>query len=252
MEYVEEHAPANPILPVTHVMDVLQLEDRFDVDCIDPERCDVYDEDIVYLFYGRPSFRPNMGASSSTLEHQEPVCFIFKPQSAVSIDRLYPFDTGAHHLKFYDAVLNKRMKRDDFLLRSTMETARKAVSAFFGSNLNYLIASPKQIDTAELDQRCAAYVHLIGDKTQRDADDRSSALELQSKDAVVIKDNLLAVIASMTQAEKLRGHRGSIDWLTDDVDIRHYFGIGRSNPREAFGAMRQVAMAWLEDEGYLT
>lgn len=251
MEYVDEHAPAAPTLPVTHIMDRLQLEDRIELDCIEPELCDVYNEDIVYLFYGRPSFRPNMGASSSTLEHQEPVCFILRPQSAAAIRRLYPFDTGAHHLNLYGDVLNTRMKRDDFLLRSDIETARKAVSAFFGSNLKYLMASPKQVDTTDLDLRCTAYVDLIRDRTQREVDDRSSAIELQNENSVVIKDNLLAVIASVTQAKNLHEHRASIDWLTDEVEIRHYYSIGRSNPREAFGAMRQEAMRWLDEQGYL-
>ena len=252
IEFVDSHAPAMPSLPLTHVMDSYILERQYSESSISPlEKCDVYKEELVYLFYGRPSYRPDMSNMSSSLEYIEPVCFVLSPDVFQNVERLYPFDTGAHKEKLYDTILHPKMERADFELNpAKLEVAQKTISAFFGENKAYLLATPKNISQTGMDKTCLAYVNLIQNASREEVDDRSSAIELQFKRDVALDGNILAVIASVSEAEKLRKNIENICWIDGNVEVLEYFSIGRSNPREAFGAMRQVTMKWLSDKGY--
>src|SRR4051794_27358138 len=62
--------------------------------------CDVFNEDLNYFFVGRPAYK--FGSRDEEATYWElPVCFIFEYDVIPGVKRVFPFDTGAHHLGLY-------------------------------------------------------------------------------------------------------------------------------------------------------
>jgi len=254
MDFVGRQKPAEPSLPLTHIMDSYTLEGQYGTAELKMEDCDVFQEPLIYIFYGRPAFRPNMDKNPTSDDLHEPVCFILKPDLFHNVDRVYAFDTGAHHLDLYQPYLHKKMNRDDFqLVPPDVLSAKKSVTAFFETNENYLLSKPKVKNTrSKLNKLCGAYIKLIQNIGEAKTDDRCSAIELQFKRNINIEKSVLAVVAPKREAELMRNQISNIPWLGVNVDILHYRSIGRSNPSELYGAMRERALEWLENAGHLS
>jgi hypothetical protein len=109
---------------------------------IKPQRCTVFNEDLIYAFYGRPAYRSRYDDSIG-LVARAPVIVVLSPDLVVSGTRLYPFDTGAYAAGRYQRWLHSNTVVDDFAQPATSEAARLHVSAFFQSYENYLRLCPR-------------------------------------------------------------------------------------------------------------
>lgn len=247
--YVGAHSPNLPFLPLTHAMDRRRWGDQTQMDSIlpDAERCDVYDEYLTYLFYGRPAFRPHGENRPSSKFGLLPVCFILREDAVRAIKRLYPFDTGAHAIGLYDYALSKDCDREVYSLPTSISSAAQCVSAFYESSEKYLLAYPKVGMPSGVDPDCEKYIRLITETDELAVDDRVSAIELQVEVPIELKDKVLAVIGPRDIEYALKNDAATIPWYDDNVEIVTYTAVGRSSPREAFGAMRERALAWLLD-----
>jgi hypothetical protein len=133
-----------PRLPLVHSTDSYVLEDVLSAGAIAPQECNVFTgEALIYFFYGRPAFRPNLDAAPTGLKHYFPVCLLFKPDWTTRVKRIFPFDSGAFQNGLYGAFLHPRMKLGDFGLEADMATPGKIVAKFFGSNPAYLVGNPE-------------------------------------------------------------------------------------------------------------
>lgn len=96
--------------------------------------CDVHNEYLIYLFYGRPAYRWNYFPPY-------PVLFVFSRDHAIRPYKIYPFDSGAFHGKFYDGAYSN----DDlsqYLLFSKnkgvgIDDIPKLIDAIWGDKKNY-------------------------------------------------------------------------------------------------------------------
>lgn len=177
------HPVDNP-LNWCHTTNGRGLRSMIERGTIKPQPCPVFNEDLIYAFYGRPAYRSRHDGSIG-FAAQAPVIVIFSPDLAVRGTRLYPFDTGAYAAGRYQRWLHPDTAVDDFALPATSEAARKHVSAFFQSNENYLKVHPK---TPGVDYHGEFEVeqlaHILSDLDAKEADTRRLAMELQVDTAI--------------------------------------------------------------------
>jgi hypothetical protein len=53
-------------------------------DTLEPYECDVFNERLIYMFYGRPAYRAKDG-NNARLEFEWPIVFIFDPDKITGI-----------------------------------------------------------------------------------------------------------------------------------------------------------------------
>src|SRR3954452_19547101 len=57
--------------------------------------CDVFNEHLIYFFYGRPAYRHALGSDPSGNLDLCPVCFVFKPHTiGGAVKRVFACDSG--------------------------------------------------------------------------------------------------------------------------------------------------------------
>ena len=247
--FVQAAEPLPTQLPLVHSTDAYRFVDMAEEDAITPQACSVFTgERLTYFFYGRPSFRPNAQEEPTGLDHYLPVCLILRPDFALQIKRIFPFDSGAFHHSFYAAYFHKLMALQDFELTPSPETPGRLVSRFYGSNAAYLYSKdPKleDIDPEEFEAR--SYLELISARGGNAIDSRGAGVEIQTQEAIKLTEAVEAVIVPSTfeasaSAGSLRDH---------GVEVIPYSVVSRMRPMEYAGSLTEVCMAYYRRKGIL-
>jgi hypothetical protein len=182
-------------LPLVHNTTCERFIDIAKNGTLDPRPCAVFNEPLIYFFYGRPIYRPSaVGNKPDTRYIYCPVCLVFKPYAVEALARLYPFDSGAAcsgrfspHVAWKDP--------GQFSLDPTMLTARQLVEAFFETNERYYFGMPRNgLVIPAVEPEVQQFWSLINEDGEAVFDDRRSAIELQTRAAIALKNNLHAVI----------------------------------------------------------
>jgi hypothetical protein len=187
---------AGTLLPLTHTTDGYRFRDIVSTRELAVTNCDVFNEPLLYLFYGRPAYRSASAKKATILSAFSLVCFVLRTEALTRPRRLFPFDTGAMHNGFYSAYLHPDMSLDNFELECDVEEARKLVEIFYEDNANYFMgkcASGKTFPILEMEAHC--YYSLIGTQAQTDTDDRKGSIEIQFDHNIALDpSNVLAVV----------------------------------------------------------
>jgi hypothetical protein len=56
-EFIRGHNPSLPILPAVHITSAAHINNIFDTNKLHLSPCEKFKENLLYLFYGRPSYR---------------------------------------------------------------------------------------------------------------------------------------------------------------------------------------------------
>lgn len=240
--------PVGPsVLPLTHLTDFhrsLPILQSGEISA--PTECPVFKENLVYAFYGRPSYRVNFSNEDAyTTVSYAPVCFIFKPDMA-PIRRVFPFDSGGFGL--YKACFHHTDKVDDFLLDISASSAQKIVGKFYGENIAYYDIKPLSgLTFGALDVAVQNYFNLITGAAHG-GDDRNSAIEFQFEAPVKLSGNLLAVIAP----DELAHDKFVVDILSKINAIAIPYKVpGRYRPIEFSMKFRELVEDFYRRNGYL-
>jgi len=176
-------------------MDGYKFREIVEKGFMSPSKCDVFDEDLLYFFYGRPAFRKEK-EKPLELSARSPIVVIFFSKLLKNSCRLYPFDSGAFADGRYKTCLHNSMKLSDFELECSLDAPQKHVSAFFKTNINYLNLkniTPTLSYTGEYEVE--SIVKLLNTHSGINADDRKMAVEMQiSKKIPFDKSSILAII----------------------------------------------------------
>lgn len=188
-------APASPVaLPLTHVTDGYAFRDIMAQSRLSTSPCSVFDEPLLYLFYGRPAYRAAAELESNGSDAYWPVCIVLKPDAAVA-KRIFPFDSGAFHHRLFSRFMYHRMIKEDFELDIDPETPGKLVRLFWRDERSYFDADGSSGFTpASFDFEAKAYRDLIADRGRAPFDERNSAVELQVEAPIDLDGNTIAVI----------------------------------------------------------
>jgi hypothetical protein len=197
--------------------------------------CEVYGQDLVYLFYGRPAFKPLSGAAASAIDEHLPMCLVIDPNMLGNAIRIVPFDSGGFDR--YNAQIGPLLERADFELGPDGEVPLRLVRAFFETNRNYYrqfpTADPDTIPVSEAEAR--AYARLTRDTSMADDDDRRSTIEIQISGVVPLAYALRAVVAPPVLMADPKV-KGVLDALTNVRQIS-YETYGRQQPSAYAGLL---------------
>lgn len=199
--FIAQQAPAPGRLPFTHITRAYRFDDILTGDVLEPSRCDIFKENLIYLFYGRPAYRAKDG-NNARLEFEWPIVFIFDPTKISDIKRVFPFDTGAFAQRIYSEFFDPHSEIMDFSLDPNLETLAKTVGAFYQSHEEYYLGETRKNVDIPHRQFEAQGIHELArlpgvqgvKSNSRPRDERSSAIELQVGEAITLKDALLAVV----------------------------------------------------------
>jgi hypothetical protein len=168
--------------------------------------CNVFNEPLIYLFYGRPAYRAQE-SQQLRLSARAPVILIFNNDIESSGARLLPFDSGAFKSR-YEPWRHQEMKLSEFLMPCGQDAAERHVSEFFGSKGNYLNMQPSRPTrpySGEFEVETIA--EILNDHSAEPADDRRLAIELQLNRSLLLTNAdtyALVIPESISEAEWLR------------------------------------------------
>lgn len=162
---------------------------------LNPTPCPVYGADLLYLFYGRPAYKPASGVGASGILDLAPICLMLDPQLLDAAIRAVPFDSGG--FARYEALIGPHLARPDFELGGDATYAPRLVRAFYESNRNYYdqVPTTREADLPVSRRAARAVARLIADPAIRNVDDRCGTIELQYSAAIPLAHALQAIVA---------------------------------------------------------
>jgi hypothetical protein len=186
-----------PLMPLVHICDCHALRSIVFSKSIKPTQCPVFNEELLYFFYGRPSYRIKDNGFACNLTSMFPVCFIVDPLHASGLKRIYPFDTGAYHAGLYGSHIHKDSQREDYAFDSSYEFIQKYVRMFYSNNSNYYDGSstipPDSIPKMGFEFQTLH--QLINHKSIGTIDDRSFTIEIQcSSETNILSGAIKAIV----------------------------------------------------------
>jgi len=105
-------------MPVIHTTNAYAGKKIIQGDLIKPSRCDVFGEDLTYLFYGRPSYKKT-GDAQIAHYWELPALFVMD-YDKIAYKRIFPFDTGAFEGERYPSFINM-MPLEEFEVTGALE-----------------------------------------------------------------------------------------------------------------------------------
>jgi hypothetical protein len=192
---VGEQPPMQDELPCIHTSDGLGFRSIMREGRLGTDQCPVFDEPLLYLFYGRPSYRVNSQVLATAIRAYAPVCFILKPGVVGSPHRVFPFDSGAFHHDLFRDSMHRKMQRDDFALEPDPTSPQRLISLFFGHNDRYYRNQPiADLDLPPLAFEASSFHALINDRQDNLYDERVSSVELQIAEDLPLGGAVEAVV----------------------------------------------------------
>lgn len=232
-------------LPLTHKQDWYSASEILQEGKIKVTPCDVFEnENLIYYFYGKPSYVVSEKIGSRGDNVYFPVCFVIRFES-VNFEKVFPFDSGAFAEKMFDGFFHKKMNLHQFSLKPNIHQIKGLIKTFFGNNNNYYRSVPVVRYEDFKNDEVKAYVNLLNNKGEESFDERNSSIEIISKSDLPLKDNIIAIILPSDIAETDK----SIENLRKQgVEIITYDTFG-GNPGAYNSVIRQYLYDFLKNKG---
>ncbi|MBY5706977.1 hypothetical protein HFO38_30480 [Rhizobium leguminosarum] len=185
-------------LPVVHTTESIFLRDIARGGKIDTSLCKVYKEELVYVFYGRPGYRPSTSNTATKILDYYPVVLLFDPMAITSIRRMLPFDSGGFQSGRFEAFLHPSMTKEQFEIPAPIDNLEAVIDYFFGSTEAYLRAvgrlgekpSPTKFELS-------AFYRMVHETQKSPSDDRRVTCEVQSDKPIALNQGFVhSIIAS--------------------------------------------------------
>ncbi|WP_372872769.1 hypothetical protein [Shewanella sp.] len=227
-EHIDKQPMTLELVPLMHTCDGIGFLGIIESQEISATLCPVFNESLVYYFYGRPAYRVKESSCSSMIE-LFPVCFIIKPESLDALKRVYPFDTGAFEADLYQQHMSSKMPMQRFELKPSYDFIKKFVEYIYGSNSNYY-KGRSILDASSLSPlytEIQSLLRLVNYTGAERIDDRCSTIEVQTEKALDITSG--AIQAIIMPSEMLADE--SVSDLLMDHDIEPItYEVYRSSP----------------------
>ena len=177
--HVLKAQPNNPSLPLTHTCDGYRFQQIAEQNQLQANTCENFQELLVYLFYGRPAYRPGSWRykSASAINAYLPCSLLLNGNLTTGLKRIAPFDTGAYFNKIYDDFLHPSMQLENFFLKPSIDMPQRIVRMFYASNRNYYFDMPSDIELPSTAFEAQAYKSIIRARATKTHDDRCSTVE---------------------------------------------------------------------------
>lgn len=251
--YIKRQPMAKGTLPLIHTTRAYSFDVIIEGDSLATKKCSIFNERLVYLFYGRPSYRAKDG-NNGRLEYDWPIVLIFDPKKISNIRRVYPFDSGAFELRLYEEFFSKESKLGDFALDPTIQAARRTVGSFYQNNEEYYEGQSKKNVSIGLRQFEVQGVHelsrLPGSQSlSGKRDERSSTIEIQLAKSLSLKNSLLGVILPKPYLDDPEVIDALKRWAPKRIE--NYSTLHNTSGDVWVGQIYEIARRILQQLGYL-
>ncbi len=249
-DYLNGFTPADGALHLMHSTTVSAGASIIVAGELRTRACTVYGgADLLYLFYGRPAFKPLPGMLPSGIDEHLPMCLVVDPGLLDDAVRILPFDSGGYNR--YAAYTGAIVARPDFELGAGREVPMRLVRAFFETNRNYYHQKPT-VDHAAIPVShgaARAFARLALDPGLSDDDDRRSTIEVQIGRSVPLARALRAVVAPPV----LLSDPAVVSALDAMPGVKRvtYETYGRQQPLAYVGSLYDKVASFLVAEGVM-
>ena len=194
-EYIENHAKARAELPLVHTTEYFRLSSIQANHALRVNHCKIFDEPLLYFFYGRPAYRDPSQTEPTREIGFYPICFVFRPGAIRRARRIFPFDSGASQIGLYEPAINRAEALTAFELAGEVEDARRITDCFFETDEEYLSNEPrKNLCFSGSEEDAASYYLLINGGGDPSCDDRCSAIEVQVGADQDLRKDVMAIV----------------------------------------------------------
>lgn len=182
-------------LPCIHATDGHSFRTILESKCLTPAMCPVYKEDLLYLSYGRPSYRVGAISEASRIRARLPVCFLLSPNAIDKCKRIMPFDSGAFASGRLIQHFSPRASLADFEMTPHIDSAQRLVSRCFDANSDYFWGRGlSHVDYPAMQFEADGYHSLVTAAVEAEHDDRASAIEVQLDGAILLNDQVVDAV----------------------------------------------------------
>lgn len=213
-----------PMLPLIHKADGLFVrdtvkfaDDYFKSGMIEPVMCDVFNEEIIYTFVGRPAFNETMF----------PTCFVIEPAEEL-LENVFVFDTGAYASDRYEKLIDDHIDINEFRIPAESDYIKRLIASFFGSNIKYYISTNsdiKEMIKKDSFKHEALFDYIVLSCIRQfkalNFDTRCRTIENILRKPIDLKRYLKAIVIS-TEKARTQEFKNFIEGLGHPIDIIKY------------------------------
>lgn len=239
-------------LGLTHVTTGYILRDIIDASSIfPPEKCPIFNEPLVYAFYGRAAFRRQDDGVPTDMAYMFPALLILDPSAVPTPKYVFGFDSGAFVRRYMDQYLDPYMPLLDFQLETNIESAERLISAFFGTAESFLKNEPTgttSIPHGNYEAVSYGKLLMTGGHGPSKLDDRVSTPELIFPSGLDLAACVRGAIVpdALASDPTIGGRLKNLG-----IAVREYEWTGVSRPSEYHMLIRQIAKGLYKDFGWL-
>ena len=240
-------------LPLIHKADGIHVResvkyanDYFRSGKIETSKCDVFDEDLVYTFIGRPAYKETIF----------PVCFVLEPDESL-LENVFVFDTGAYFGKRYSQILENDIDINNYRIPAEIDAIKKFISLFSGNNMKYYLSVgtnlEKMINIDILDnEELFSYVLLNSVRSfcNLHFDTRCRTIENITRNPIDLRKHLMAIVISSEQS-RTKEFNDFINTIDRPVDILKYSTFNINAGSESNQCVRKIIYNYYIEKGLI-
>lgn len=227
-------------LPLLHNCTAYSFEQILNSGFLEATTCKVFDENLLYTYYGTPSYRLSFKYSTSNpLNYM--VCFIIDGEKVEGLYKIFPFDSGAFISlpEFKSLFFKEDTDINNFLLTPELNSAKRIIKSFYRTNENYVEETPDlMIDIEKEQEDLINYKKLIDFKDDSIIDNRKSTIELIFNDKIKLSEG---IIKQVIIPKNFLDDKNIISLIKEKTGIEEplTYRTCRGNPNEFFGTIRE-------------
>lgn len=195
MRYITEKGGYTTLpepLPIMHSCEGFDFESIVENGKLRPSLCPVFNEELLYFFYGKPSYPVGEKEKVNRTDVMCcPVCLIIDIEK-IDIFRAFPFDSGAFENKMYLQFLHRHMKIERFEIDNNCDAIRAYISLVFGNNWNYIHGIAKETEAENT--YVNALLKMLSANGGFEIDERSNTVEVLSKQCIDIEKEVRGIV----------------------------------------------------------
>lgn len=211
------------------------------------QSCPVFKENLLYFFYGKPSYPPTEKVKINTASSSfNPVCFIVDTHK-ITPKQIYPFDSGAFENKRYIRYIHPKTGIDNYLINNKSGIL-KYISVIYGSNEKYIygevFSNLPDYNKPELE----SLFNLLKSDHVEEYDERANTIEVISDESYVLSEIVKFVILPdcLLKDDTIKA------WLdTNNIEYDIYRTRKLCAPNRYNEVIFQKVLDYFEKEGYL-
>jgi hypothetical protein len=235
-------------LPLLHTCDAFSLRSILESMTLIPKKCDVFNLDLLYTYYGLPSYRTNFEKSTINPAYYM-ICIILESDKFSDFYKIYPFDSGAFEKlpEMKERFFHHQSDILEFEIESSISSVKKVIKTFYDTNDNYIAQNPQITkEFSQFDFEAMSYSNLINNKTDGILDDRASSIEIIFDRNIPLNKN---TVKQVIIPNCFKDDPKIMSLLKDNfnIDIPLGYNTHRGSPKEFFGLIRTEYLNFLKN-----